>query len=63
MFTRDIQNALINISYQLEKANELKEKEIELKEKEIELQRVIHGLSKRSDDSEKHDFRTSLRTK
>lgn len=41
LFTRDIQDAIINISYQLEKMNELKARELEIREKELELQGVV----------------------
>ena len=41
MLPQDLHNAILNISYQLEKANELRARELEIREKELELQGVV----------------------
>ena len=41
IFTRELTNAILNISYQLEKANELRAEELEIRKKELELKGAI----------------------
>lgn len=41
MFPKDISQAIVEIAYQLEKANELRAEELEIRKKELELKGYV----------------------